>query len=127
MRTNNFFRSDNLVLNYLHYQKLKKIYGDLFKHNKNVPKNRSGVSIPKSKSGKTPLDFIPCTLESLKRISKESGFLRRVLQKSKTYTNHFKLRLETKLGFKMPNALSLKMLDSLQKILPANISVSLRF
>ena len=28
----------------------------------------------------------------------------------------------TKLGIKMPNALSLKMLDSLQKILPANIS-----
>ena len=122
MRTNNFFRSDNLVLNYLHYQKLKKIYGDFFKHNENVPKNRSGVSIPKSKSGKTPLDFVPCTLEILKRISKGSGFFRRVLNNSKTYTNHFKLRLETKLGIKMPNALSLKMLDSLQKILPANIS-----
>merc|ERR1711873_335627 len=78
-------------------------------------KNRSGVSIPKSKSGKTPLDFVPCTLEILKRISKGSGFFRRVLNNSKAYANHFKLRLETKLGIKMPNALSLKMLDSLKK------------
>ena len=56
MRTNNFFRSDNHVLNYLHYQKLKKILGDFFKHNENVPKNRSGVSIPKSKSGNETRD-----------------------------------------------------------------------
>ena len=75
MRTNNFFRSDNNVLNYLHYQKLNKIYGDFLKYNENVPKNRSGVSIPKSKSGKTPLDFVPCTLEFLRRISKGSGFV----------------------------------------------------
>ena len=26
VRRNNLFRSDNLVLNYLHYQKLKKIF-----------------------------------------------------------------------------------------------------
>ena len=74
VRRNNLFRSDNLVLNYLHYQKLKKFFDDFFKHNENVPKSKSGVSVPKSNTGKVPLDYVPCTLEILNKISKGSGF-----------------------------------------------------
>ena len=122
VRRNNLFRSDNLVLNYLHYQKLKKIFDDFFKHNENVPKSKSGVRVPKSNTGKVPLDYVPCTLEILNKISKGSGFFRRVLNNGKIFINHFKLRLESKLGIKMPNAFSLKMLNTIQKILPANIS-----
>ena len=70
---------DFAEINWLSYFRLSNTIKAFAKRNHVSMTTATGVSLPKDKTGKTPLDYMESPEDAFKRISKGSGYFRRIL------------------------------------------------